>query len=92
MKLGQIAHELGVGETGMRGECDGRGALGFQPPLQVVGEQQVGQLGLAVGLDAVVLARPSCGSSKWILARIRWPTLLTVTTRDPSTGNMLSSS
>ncbi len=58
IRAGDVARELGVGDAGMGGDRDGRGALGCQPALQVVGEHQIGQLGLAVGGDAVIAAFP----------------------------------
>lgn len=36
--------------------------------------------------------RSHCRSSKWMAARMRWPVLLTVTTREPGTGRIRSSS
>ena len=50
--------EFGVGDAGVGGHRDGRRALGGEPALQLVGEHQVGQLGLPVGGDPVVAALP----------------------------------
>ena len=53
----QVAHQLGVRAAGVGGRGDGR-AMGGEPSLQFVGEQQVGQLGLPVGRDPVVAVLP----------------------------------
>ena len=66
--------------------------LDLQPARQFVGEHQVGQLGPGVCGDPVVLASPRAGRRSRSWPRIRCAELLTVTTREPSTGSRLSSS
>ena len=51
-----MAHQFGGSDTGVCGHRDGLGLRCCQPALQIVGEHQVGQFGLAVGSDAVIAA------------------------------------
>ena len=57
-----------------------------EPPLQFVGEQQVGELGLAVGADPAVAGLPLQVVEADSARAKRWPTLLTVTIREPARG------
>src|SRR6202020_3468161 len=53
-----VAAQLGAGRTGVGGDGDGVLAVAGQSVLQLVGEQQVGQLRLPVGGIPVVAVFP----------------------------------
>ena len=84
------SEQVGIDDPGMAGERADVSAGGPQAAVQLIGEQQVGQLGLAVSRAWVVLCSP-CRSSKSITP-CQWPWLLMVTIREPGVASSASSS